>query len=67
MGFGIIWIVLIIGGIIWFTQYNKNSAGQFNFSGKENAFDILDKRYARGEISKEEYDSIRHDLQNKNG
>jgi putative membrane protein len=30
---------------------------------EESSVDILKKRYARGELSKEEYETIRHDLE----
>lgn len=70
MGFGswiwmaVFWIVLIGGGI-WLlaTLFPK---GAKSFTKEENTTDalsILQQRYARGELSKEEYETIRHDLE----
>ncbi len=58
MGFGwIIWLVLI-AGIVWiFTQLPFKSV-QVN----ESALDILRKRYARGEITKEEFEYMKKEL-----
>ncbi len=71
MGFGGIFGILLIAVIVWaviqFTN-NNNSRNPFNTtgrkigSGEENALDILKKRYARGEISKEEYEKMKQDL-----
>jgi uncharacterized membrane protein len=33
-------------------------------AGGENALEILKKRYARGEIDKEQYRAMKHDLEN---
>jgi putative membrane protein len=64
MGFGwIIWII-ILAIIIWAvirianTSQNRRS----NNSG-ETPLDILKKRYARGEISKEQYEQMKKDLE----
>ncbi len=57
--FGLILIVIVI--VIWyFSQRNTNfrsDAGR-----KDTAREILEKRYARGEISQEEYNVTRQDL-----
>lgn len=64
MGFGwlamtIFWVLVILG-IVYLVR---------TFAGKEKSapaeelpLDILKKRYAKGEISKEEYDRIKDDL-----
>ena len=55
---GVFWIAiiaLIIWGIKRFTQ------GTATITGK-GALDITKERYARGEISKQEYDQIKRDL-----
>ena len=67
MGFGgLIWIVIIIALVIWFVQYNKKGNNLFNSNREENSFDILNKRYANGEITKEEYDKMKKDISGKN-
>jgi len=47
MGFGWIIPVLFIFAIFYFINNNSNN--------KESALDILDKKYANGEIDEEEY------------
>ena len=64
MGFGwvfmvIFWILVILG----IAYLIKSVAGRDKMAGKEEtAFDILKKRYAKGEITKEEFDRIKDDL-----
>lgn len=56
MGFGwffwIIILVVIIVGIQQFTSRNQ----YFNNNGSETPLDIIRKRYAKGEITKEEFE-----------
>lgn len=56
------WIVVILLAV-WLLSnlFPKNQTSPT--TGTESALDILRKRYARGEISKEEYEAIRHDLE----
>ncbi|PWI33201.1 electron transporter RnfE [Vibrio albus] len=51
------WILLIIA-IIWLVFSSKNR----NNSPTETALDIAKKRYAAGEITKEELDEIKRNL-----
>ena len=62
MWFGwIFWIFLLVV-IIWvvFQFLNKNQSSP-NIKS-ESAIDILKKRYAKGEITKEEFDEIKRNL-----
>lgn len=54
----LIWIVVILGIVFLI----KLTTGTRNKIEKETALGILEKRYARGEISKEEFEQIRNDL-----
>ena len=65
-GYGgfIMWIVLIILvaiGIYMFWQYSKGK-GLAGNKPEETALDIIKKRYARGEIDKEEFDRMKKEL-----
>jgi putative membrane protein len=55
------WLLLIAGVIlvvIWLaTRYGGPAAG-----GRETPLDILKRRYANGEISREEYERMRREL-----
>ena len=71
MGFnGTIWMIIfwiiIIGGGIWllatiFPRTSTSPKGRSESNGEPLA--ILKQRYARGELSKEEFETIRHDLE----
>ncbi len=63
-GYGILglifWILLIIG-LVLLIKYLW--AGRGDKRGEESALEILKKKYARGEISKEEFEEKKKDLQ----
>jgi putative membrane protein len=63
-GFGGIFMgilfLIVIGVVIYFVVRNVNTRG--GAFGNESALDILKKRFARGEITKEEYDKIKDNL-----
>jgi putative membrane protein len=61
MGFGWIFLVIIIVGIIYLVK-EFTGGGQRKEDKGETALDILRKRYARGEISKEEFERMRDEL-----
>ncbi len=73
MGFGsIIWILalLLIGWGV-FNMFNQNRRNNQSYMGDggfpsegASALDILKQRYARGEISKTEYERMKQDLLN---
>jgi putative membrane protein len=63
MGFGwlfmIVFWVLVIIGIVYLIQAVARGSKK---EDKETPIDILKKRYAKGEITKDEYDRIKEDL-----
>ncbi len=65
-GYGIMgiifWIVIIIG-VIFLIRYLMRSGGKQVGGGSDKAaLDILEQRYAQGEIDREEYEAKRRDL-----
>ena len=62
MGFGLIIPLLLIGGIAyalgWRPQFNPTKPDQTN----QTPLELLKARYARGEITRAEYDQMRRDL-----
>jgi putative membrane protein len=64
MGFGFIfWLVIlavVVAGIVWFVrsqQYNQRSPER-----RSTALDVLEERYARGDITREEYLQKKRDI-----
>jgi putative membrane protein len=51
-------IALIVWAVSRFTRNHKT-----RISGKQDALDIAKERYARGEITKEQFEQIKKDLQ----
>lgn len=58
----IFWIFIIAGILFIFQNMAKGNSG--DSSDKETPMDILNKRYARGEIVEEEYNRRRKELEN---
>ncbi len=57
------WVGLIVGAV-WLTQALFNSNRTSVSTGRElSAKEILDRRFARGEITREQYDLMKQDLQ----
>jgi putative membrane protein len=65
-GYGgmLMWIIflIVIGLLIYFVVQAQKTKGQTPTQG-ESHLDILKKHYAKGEITKEEYERIKKDLE----
>ena len=61
-GGGIMWILLLVVIIIAVLFLIQSSRSRGLDGTSETPLDVLKKRYARGEIKKEEFDKIRRDL-----
>ena len=71
MGYGgyagmVMWLILILiaGLIIYFVFSRSRRNGNPVGSPKESPTEILKRRYANGEISREEFDRIRKEIEN---
>ena len=74
-GFGLFWgmlwllvLVGIVGGILFlirgaFTRRHRQGCGSSGSDSGSAALKLLDERYARGEITREEYQQMRKDLE----
>ena len=63
LGMILFWVV-VIAGIIWLVMALGGSNLQLPKQSKngQSAREILDQRYARGEIDREEYETMKQDL-----
>ena len=59
------WLILVIvlAVIAYFIYTNKNSAFPGGSRRNESPLDILKRRYAEGEITKEEFDRLKKDIE----
>ena len=65
IGMMLFW-VLVVGGIIWLVVWLARRPGGMAGepgAGARTPLDILKERYARGEISRDEFERMKHDLQ----
>ena len=62
MGFGVIIMVLFWGAIIWLAISLINAGTQRSEETPESALAILKKRYARGEVTREQYLEMEKEL-----
>jgi len=60
--FGIFGIVLLVVLVAWGWSFLKKEKGLGFGNTQESALDILKRRYAKGEINKEEFDEKKRDL-----
>jgi len=61
----VFWVLVIIGLVLlikWLIQATKGEKVVVG-GGSTQAIDILNERYAKGEINKEEFEKMKHDLQ----
>ncbi len=73
-GFGFMWLIplLFFVVLIFFMRgmFGQGSPGGGSRGGntppRESAREILDKRFAKGEITKEEYEGMKKTLENRN-
>ena len=66
MGFGLIWVILIVAVVAYLMGWrpqNLEFAGPREQRSEKAPLEILKERYARGDISKEEFERMRADLQ----
>ena len=64
MWFGwVFWIVIIVLVVYLVVRLTNQKTGNQNIQSNESPLDVLKKRYARGEITKEEFESMKNDLQ----
>jgi putative membrane protein len=61
--FGLLLIVLFVLIVVAVVKWLWGSKMPFFVSDREDALEILKKRYAKGEIGKDEYDRIKKDIQ----
>ena len=62
--FGVMFIFIILIGIVIFLFYRKGHNNAHDVGARDNSFNILDERFARGEITEDEYNQRKNFLSN---
>ena len=60
----IVFYIAVIIGFVYFIKWIITAGKRHETKAEETALDILKKRYAKGEITKEEFERIKQDIQN---
>jgi len=62
MMFGMIWMVIFWGAIIWLIAWGVSQFSGRDRGSGESALDIARRRYASGEITREQFEQLQRDL-----
>lgn len=68
MGFGVFWMVLLLIALValavWLVRASSRGTGtsRAKDAERESAVEVAERRYAKGEISREEFESIKRDV-----
>ncbi len=63
MWFGSVFWIVVLALLIWLVVKNINREDHYRGQNNpETALDILKKRYAKGEISKEQFEQMKRDI-----
>lgn len=62
VGMWIFWLIVIFI-VVFIARLMMNSSGQKSGTTSEKPVDILKQRYARGEIDKNEFESLKQELE----
>jgi putative membrane protein len=62
MVFGMIWMVVFWGAVIWAIVWGVSRFSGHEHPSSESPLEITRRRYARGEITKEQFELLRRDL-----
>ncbi|MDX1809697.1 MAG: SHOCT domain-containing protein [Sulfurospirillaceae bacterium] len=65
IGMGFSWVVLILIGVVVYYMFNKKNNQDENDKHAPSARDILDQRFANGEIDKKEYEEKKEILEKR--
>lgn len=61
--FSLAFLALVIGAVIMLLRFMAGGTNRPSFrKGRSSALDVLEKRYARGEIDRDEYLRKKHDI-----
>jgi putative membrane protein len=59
---GLLLIALLVLIVVLLVKWFLRSKTPFSMHGRDNALEILKTRYAKGEIGREEFESMRRDI-----
>jgi putative membrane protein len=65
MGMIIVLLIAVAGGIFAYSYYRNRSGRRLFPQSEDEALEIAKRRYANGEISREEFERIKGDLEDE--
>ncbi len=63
MGMLVLLVIIVAAGVFAYSYYRKRGVKGFFSQNNDEAMDLAKRRYANGEISREEFEQIKRDLE----